>query len=272
MTEIQTQDVLNLHRADPTNAGDWWSVPAKFFPITGRTIRDVTNPQAIEASSRVVIVGGGGLGRPFFAEHLRRLTASPRSYMLIAWGVGADVVEDRTRLLQVDEAPTDPFGDYFNDFDLVGCRIDAPHPRFDWVPCASCMHPAFDHFRTVRPDLGPGLYQHKRVKLVGPSSPLPCMDNSGDNIVDKLTYLARCSVVVTNTYHGVYWATLLGRPVVCLPFKSGLFSFRHRPAYATSAKIDDHLLASAPVYPEALEECRQANRDFFAKIKKRFDI
>jgi hypothetical protein len=40
----------------------------------------------------------------------------------------------------------------------------------------------------------------------------------------------RADVVVANTYHGAYWATLLGRRViVAAPFSNKFFGFRHEP-------------------------------------------
>ena len=83
--------------------------------------------------------------------------------------------------------------------------------------------------------------------------------------------MARFETIVTNSYHGVYWGTLLNRRVICIPFKSGLYTFNHQPTYAlgdfAKIKIDE-----IPKYPMALDECRGANVDYFNLITSKYDL
>ena len=57
--------------------------------------------------------------------------------------------------------------------------------------------------------------------------------------------------------------------MICAPFKSGLFSFRHRPAYCTGP-VDAAQLGSAPAYPSALEECRAANIAYYRYLTGKY--
>ena len=94
-------------------------------------------------------------------------------------------------------------------------------------------------------------------------------DNTGRDIAAKLAFLARYETIVTNSYHGVFWGTLLGRKVVCVQFKNGLFSFRHAPAYFQPdqpAKAFDEAI----VHEDALEVSRQANIRFYLRVQEQF--
>jgi len=71
--------------------------------------------------------------------------------------------------------------------------------------------------------------------------------------------------VVTNSYHGAYWATLLGRRVVAIPNMSKMYRFKHAPVIGR-AQDWRKLAALAVAYPEALAECRAANLAFFADV------
>jgi hypothetical protein len=217
-----------------------------------------------------VIVGGGGLGRETFSEALQIMQNPSRNYRLIAWGVGADLSENREGT--VAHTTADLLGSYFDGFDRVGTRIWNPEGKHEWVPCASCLHPQIPIYRDRAPTQLIGVYQHKRVPIAfnsPDSASASTMDNSGDSIEEKLDFLSRFEYIVTNSYHGVYWATLLNRKVICVPFKSGLYSFRHRPVYINDSLTEDHL-HQAVSYPTALEECRMANLKFYTSLIEQF--
>jgi hypothetical protein len=261
--------VPSIHHADKTNAGDWWSPPGRYFPLKPKAIHSLVTYRPSPEGREIHIVGGGGLGTEFFRPHLARLAAKSRKYKLVAWGVGVDTKYSRGALLDPSR-PFDLFGDYFDHFDVVGTRVYSSKQRFTWVPCASSMHPAFFALRDRKPVRQLGVYQHNHRPIkFARKSPFALKDNSGDNLVEKLEFLAQHEYVLTNTYHGVFWATLLARKVICLPFKSGLFSFKHRPAYS-SGPIDQALMRSAVSYGNALEECRSANIEFYRSLTERF--
>ena len=78
--------------------------------------------------------------------------------------------------------------------------------------------------------------------------------------------------IITNTYHGVYWATLLERKVIVLPFKSGLFSFKYPPVYCFDGNISDDLMNKAKVYEGILEEDRKLNFGFYNYLVNKYDL
>lgn len=274
---------ISVFRKHKKNAGDWHSVPASFLPLKGQETFDLAAPETIPNEPGTIVLGGGGLGRPDFEPFLNALMRPDRKYQVIAWGVGADSVTKKKEILS---EPTDMerLSSYFEDMDDVGTRIDfADSPlknNFCWVPCASCLSPLFDSLRDIPTKRKIGVYEHLRESVV---QHLPRKSritnrlfegigfgsNRGSDLEEKLRFLAESEYVFTNSYHGVYWATLLDRKVVCFPFKNGLFSFRHRPAYFHGQSVQDALDA-ARTYPDALDECRQANLEFYDRMKQKY--
>ena len=261
--------MINIFRADNTNAGDWWSPPIRYFKFKNGKAIDILNFQKIPNTESVLIVGGGGLGRPFFQRALSALMRPERKYKLISWGVGCDVSEDRTGTVL---PTTDPAGAYFSGFDENGLRIFPSLNGHTWVPCSSCMWHKFDHYRKLAPREKLGFYEHKRVPIAEQlKEKHPVLNNSGDSIEEKVAFLARFEVIVTNSYHGVYWATLLNRKVICIPFKSGLYTFKHKPTYALKdlSEVKLHDLIN---HPDALEECRDANVTYYKRIASKYQL
>ena len=136
------------------------------------------------------------------------------------------------------------------------------------------MNNLFFKYREVKPSNTVGVYNHKRVTLMKSDNPngFPVADNSGDNLEEKLKFLSSCEYIITNTYHGVYWGTLLQRKVICIPYKSGLFSFKYPPHYSFDGKFDESVFEKAKIYTGVLEESRKLNLDFYKYLTSKYDL
>jgi hypothetical protein len=161
------------------------------------------------------------------------------------------------------------------DFDLIGVRdywddlFQAQHPEWDWVPCASCMHPAFDKKYPVKNDII--VFEHKKQLIKGNDfgpTPVPRFINSGSNMEQTIELLGSANTILTNSYHGAYWGTLLGKKVIVLgPWSSKFYSLKHKPYLLGKPAGWLDALDEAPIYPNALEEARNATKDFWTRVK-----
>ena len=175
---------------------------------------------------------------------------------LIAWGIGSS-----------RHGETEPWPD--PDFDLVGVRewSEERERAGLWAPCASCMSPLFDgtwpikHEAVLFVNANPSI-----TERYGAASEFLWIMQNARPMAEIVAFLGSAEVVVTNSYHGVVWATLLRRRVVCLPYSSKFYGFRHPPAYSRDRGLDWRDAASeALVYPGALAECRMATRAFHGR-------
>jgi exopolysaccharide biosynthesis predicted pyruvyltransferase EpsI len=88
------------------------------------------------------------------------------------------------------------------------------------------------------------------------------MKSPMEEIIGKL---AAGETVVTSSYHGAYWATLLGRKVVGIPTSSKFYDLRH-PIPICHRSDWRRYTNLARSYDGALEECRAANLSFYERV------
>lgn len=248
----------NVFRTDTTNVGDWFCAPQRYFDFPNTAMADILDFDP-ESLSEHVVLGGGGLIAKTFHDHMRRLAeVRPQISSLIAWGIGESEHVDRQGGFVLPYDGVLP--DYLKAFDLVGIRDFGAEYR--WVPCVSCMLEHFDRDYSVTHDVV--VYQHKRIPI--PVSGFPTRTNAGDDIESVLEFLASGDLVITNSYHGAYWATLLGRRVLAIPNMSKMYRLKHMPVVCRAEEWR-RFAPLAPRYPEALAECRAANAAFFESVK-----
>ncbi|WP_258343277.1 polysaccharide pyruvyl transferase family protein [Saccharopolyspora gregorii] len=260
-------EIFVVHRRDPHNIGDMACPPSdhvEHFPwLADATTIDIEHdiPRYADRLRHAhVIYGGGGLlGTGFFDRQLDHLL-SLRPPKLVVWGAGHNNNERHS----IEELQV------LDRFDLVGLR-DRPGPGGrEWVPCTSALLPELDDPGEPRHDVV--AYRHRDRKLPFPAdlAEFPMLTNGHHDLGETLDFLASGEVVVTNSYHGAYWATLLGRRVVVVdPFASKFHGFRHRVP-VVDGRDWRTALADSRTYPDALRECRAAVLGFGDRVRELF--
>lgn len=276
-TAANAAKIINYHRLNTNNIGDLICAPALWFPeLAGASREEIlgfkgTENTSVTAAKRwkkrlaeadLLIIGGGGLLEiDFFRSGLQMISEGrkPGSRAVI-WGAGHNnwQVGDWRGLKQ--GLDLDSFG-----FDLVGVRdVDC---GYDWVPCVSCMAPILD--QQPAPVFDVVMYAHTGTiqnssRAATLPSGVPMLDNSApfENVIP---FLASGDLVLTDSFHGMYWATLLGRRVIAFPSSSKFYSVKH-PVPLCDPRDWQRFASLARYYPEALEECRASNRTFAKKV------
>lgn len=240
--------VININVND-SNLGDRVSAPCLYFP--GMERRDVFGP--VENCGTLIVGGGGMFHGGIITEDVARW--SKRANRVIGWGIGSNN--------ESGAALARPGSELFH---LLGCRDkDAAL----WVPCVSCLSPLFDSVDRT-PRMETALYLHKdAMRAIPHPQAAPCLTNAADNFATVLQFLASAAQVVTNSYHGIYWATLLGKPVLayaeCGHPTSKFHGIKHAPRFLAPGE-DWRGIQDAPLYPQALAECRAANLAFAERV------
>jgi len=90
------------------------------------------------------------------------------------------------------------------------------------------------------------------------------MTNNGYDLESVIQFLSTGEFVITNSYHGAYWAQLLGRKVISSSWSTKFLNMKHQVILANPnewySKMDQ-----ATSY-DILEEYRDCNDKFFKKI------
>ena len=221
------------------------------------------------ASADLIVVGGGGLlQNDFFSAGFERIfTEKKKSASTILWGAGHNEwrLNDWRHLACGHDFTKMPF-------DLIGVRDY--DEGYEYVPCVSCMSPLFDINRgnTVCRDVGlyvhEGTMQNETFRSRLPAG-IQILSNNA-SFEDAVKYLSECDVVLTDSFHGAYWATLLGRRVIAFPSSSKFYSLRH-PVPLCSPQHWTRYVKMASVYDGALEECRSINNQFASKVRDLYE-
>ncbi|MGB3190723.1 MAG: hypothetical protein WBB43_15030 [Limnoraphis sp.] len=288
--------IANYHVIDPTNIGDLLSSPLNYFDFPGYEvskidIRTLDKAEAEDDSQSLLthhaIVGGGGLMFDRFLNHFQRLQARKNGYRLVLWGAGHQIYQ-LDRSVQFDYTP------YLEQFDCVGIRdFDL---GYDWVPCVSCMHEAFDRQYSIQHEFV--VFSHKKFQIT--IDKFPRKTNESENFEEIIRFLASGETILTSSFHGAYWGTLLGRKVLAFPFTSKFFTLKHPVALYPVEKwrqpkrqiklfgktLYQHFdetkflcetedwrshLDQCQSYPNSLQECRERNRWFYNQVMNNLD-
>ena len=218
--------LINVFRSDPKNVGDWYCAPHRYFLELGSEVLDISGTD-LPPKDSLLIVGGGGLISP--SGSFTRLKTLTQEFPSIGWGLGENwrIHKEIGYMSPVDNPQT--FPSWLSNFKALGLRdLNSP---FQHVPCASCLHEAFDNPSAPKRKIG--FYAHKRIPLA--SGKHPIITNDGSDMESKIEFLAHCEVIVTNSYHGAYWGMLLNRRVICVPFGTKFFALH--PSLTFSAAV-----------------------------------
>ncbi|GAB3227272.1 hypothetical protein GCM10027447_18210 [Glycomyces halotolerans] len=267
------------------NVGDHWSAVGRsvqWVERLGRTISlyEAASLQDLGKHSplqgKLVIIGGSGLVGPGRFESCVESIFAQRPASVALWGIGhnfqAGVHLDPTtgwRKRVLKDGVTRLWPEWLAQADAVGVRDwNAGMP---WVPCASCMLPAFDVLREREPEREFVVLNHYErgidtTQALAEGIEFEHITNNTEDLLETLTRLASAKVVVSNSYHALYWAIMLGRGAVAVaPNSTRFHGFRWPISYASQA---DWLVAveNARPSPDALDQAREANVEFSQRV------
>ena len=265
---MKTIPMLNFTITRTRNIGDLMCPPLRWLgPNGSKSVRDMRDLEGddtrdeLEVTLRggILILGGGGMLHNFWLRRLMPVLREPRPYRAVVWGAGHN-----------NYAMSRTYPDWMGMCDLVGVRDYRTDHR--WAPCVSCLCPDFDLLADTHAP-------HKYVLFEHVDHPIPFKRDGDDEIPfgrntsfetlgGVLRFLALGQIVVTTSYHGAYWARLLGRRVVAYPWSSKFLEMRHGDDWPLER--DWHSVRTG-ILPEdnhdALRESRAATMSFWRDMK-----
>jgi hypothetical protein len=246
------QDIVFKHHFRTSNLGDRVCSPLDYYPdFSGRGVRlDLDDPTP---SCKFVIYGGGKI----MGGLRKTLNVNDRAAKArVAWGVSS-----------VQTSRVSPkYWLAYREMSLIGTR-DYGDDRFPWAPCVTCLSPGFDETVEEVHDVVAYVH-HWRVRdrdVVLPDG-IPVMENIEPDLLKVLRFIASARTVMSNSYHGVYWALLLGKRVLCVPYSSKFYNYRQKPGYSTGQDWYREL-HKAQRHDEMLDLCRTGAAAFETQVR-----
>lgn len=257
--------IINVFRKETPNRGDLASAPMNYVVSTHKICSldvqecdgSASKNESLLASANAIIIGGGGLlDFEKFDAALKNILSNYGNKTVI-WGVGSNSTDGFVSSGMTDKAA------------LVGVRDFPPRDSLtEWVPCASCLHPMFRRLAVLRRLNARKSVWRRKVSRIGivennagrnPISIDPCgfevekVGNKKTDMEEMLRFINSKTLVVSNSYHGCYWATLLGVPVIGVPTSSKFRFFPHQLPLAGKRDWAESI-GQARVYPHALRD------------------
>ena len=255
---------LFLNAVNTSNIGDLMSSPFNYFHFPGNCSHwdfwSTVNTSIEPNRFKTIVIGGGVFANNFVREkiYFDRLNCQN----LILWGIGSS--------RKINEKNIHP--DLYKRAAIIGTRdylsADIDNKKVFYCPCASAMSTLFD--------VQSNEVSHRAVCFFHYQKPLdkskyvdnlPTLHNY-TSFYEVINFLNSSEVVITNSYHGMYWATLLGKRVISL-VSSGKFShFKWSPTFSNMNNIENLVnnFSSLPCYQDSLVESRMFNIKFYQKV------
>ncbi|TQI70185.1 hypothetical protein JM79_1094 [Gramella sp. Hel_I_59] len=268
--------VVNLHRVNPQNVGDFYCAPHHYFESLQNSELDIFGHRETDKSKldhfvnsisrNSLIIGGGGLlNRGSFEKQMKvfeQLASNDKK--VVMWGVGHNSKNSKNyRKIYQYNLDISKFG-------LAGTRdFSAPG---EYVPCVSCMHPIFNESFSSKNELGIIFHTDslKSPSLIEKFSSIPNIPNNA-SLEEVISLIGSCENIITNSYHGMYWGMLLKKKVSVVPNSSKFFDFKYQPNFTTfEDSLTDYKKAQS--YDGILEECKSINQIFYHKVSEYLEL
>lgn len=241
-------DTAFVHRRRHPNVGDLACSPGNYFDLGPHQFVDFKDQIP---PCKVMVLGGGQVFRDCVST---AILSAPSAQKTVVWGVGI--------------SPKDRAGVEYDLLDATADLLSTRNwnvPGCPYVPCASAMSPLFD---TAAPPQHEVVFFYHATKSqnIRFDPAIPALGNDVKTMTEAIAFLASGATVVTNSYHGTYWAMCLGRRVLCIPFNQKFSHFPENPITSTHADWAQniHLAEARPV---TLDHARTANRAFYENVR-----
>lgn len=229
-----TFDIANLFHCAADNIGDQMCGPAQHLWGENSYNLPLQPPQQ---NLKNAIIGGGQIFSQLGSLLWSIYDKSPKA-KIVVWGVGVPLKGKREEFVS----------DISQRVALFGTRNYDRRDQFAFVPCASCLSPLFDQVEEPKHEVVFFFHRKKGAHISVPPG-APVMTNAMCAPKKAINFIASGETIVTSSYHGVYWAQLLGRRVICLPFSEKFETFQHRPWIADPESWQDGLKMAHRVSP-----------------------
>ena len=249
--------IIEVHRKVNNNVGDLYCNPSRYFDL-GEVSSEELLYNNSDIKNNTLVIGGGGLIHKKFSNHIKNLLdKNPKNSVL--WGIGHNFGPKFE-----SKSLTDPYyPNWTKSCTLVGIR-DYIIGHYDtYLPCVSCMHPAFNKKYTEEHEV---VYFTHAFKSKYAGSNFPHMKNNEMNFDKVISFLASGRTVVTDSYHGAYWAQLLGKNVHTVSWSVKFNYMKHRPNFLTNIN-DTNLPKISNSIDGFLDECKSLNQKFYRKYQ-----
>lgn len=249
-----------INRVDQTNCGDRVVSPLLYYfdffqnyQIQWHDIRFIDFDKI--DSSDVVILGGGGLLD--YSEAMNRAINKvlDTGAAVIGWAPGFNTHADFGITFRTPIR--------FSEFAAIGVR-DYENPYgLEYLPDVTCKIPDLRTKHRIVRKYGMAVHKDHAIS----DYPYESITNEA-SLEDILKFIGETEIVISNSFHMIYWSMLMGKKTICVnSFSTRFHSYQHKPAYLNQPVDDlEQCVQEARIYDD-LDAYIRANDAFFERVK-----
>lgn len=253
--------IIEVHRKVKNNIGDYFSNPSRYF-----NFYDIESQELMHNTTYLfnanLIVGGGGLIHKKFQRHIQNLLDKKPQHAVL-WGIGHNFGKKHIEKSKDNVI----FPDWLERCDLIGIRDYIEGKEEYYLPCVSCMHSAFDKNYKVEKDKG--YFLHAFKTKIQDTHNKSVFYNDNIEFEKAIEFIGSHNTIITDSYHGAYWAMLLNKQVQVVSWSIKFNYFKNPPLFLEN--INQVPLSEMHyIQKDYLQECRNLNRNFYHKVLNLF--
>ena len=205
-----------IHRIDKTNTGDMVSNCAEYYLFEDYQIikHDIYSPDftAIQKNDPIILSGGGLLNcLEIWNKNINKLLELSEN--VFGWGIGFNKHHNTNINTQIN----------LSKFKLLGIRDykESYESNTKYVPCSSCNLEELKHDYNIVRNIGVIEHHHNQIVLKEKYDKI----NNEKNIKDFIKFIGESNIIITNTYHALYFSALLNKKCVLYNSFSEKFNY-----------------------------------------------
>jgi len=275
----KTSKIINLKSIDMINAGDRCCSVLDYFDfedVETETICITTPKEYFSSISEdtKIIIGGGGC---FCAEKLMNYLSKICPDKVITWSAGFNSLFSYEKVENINKYNPLEKHKFLSNFRMNGIRDNICGVKL--VPCVSCMNSKFDIVKNSKHLTKEKfiVYSHFNHEQSGDTSRIldlgyPYLENNS-SLEEIINHIMSGEVVITNSYHGAYWSSLLNKKAIIVPFSTRMLNF-NLPNVIIENNIDklsdenylNNITSNLYNINNYLDECRNINIEYSKKV------
>ena len=148
----------------------------------------------------------------------------------------------------------------FEKFKLLSIRDYGKNKNELFVQCPTCMIKTLNKVFKCKRRIGVVCHKDHLFDTQGYES-----ITNRVSLGKILKFIGESEVIITNSYHAYYWATLMNKKVILRDAFSDKFNYlKYKPVFYSGNLEKD--ISEAKIYDMALNECREQNLSFYNKV------
>lgn len=245
--------IYEYHRKTPENIGDYICNPSRYFDIPKVKSFELCR-QKYPVENQIAIVGGGGLIHKKFQLYIQKIISQNPKH-LVLWGLGHNF--SKKHIMKTSHNVYYP--EWINSASLIGIRDYIKDYEKFYLPCVTCMHDAFDKKYEVSNEVV--FYIHAQKSSFVAKEGQIFLKNNEKDMNKIIKFLASAETIVTDSFHGAYWAQLLGKNVKAINWSVKFQHLKYQPTFIDN--LHNWQSPNSYVASDYLEECRSLNNNFY---------